>query len=192
MKASGYLYKPFYIQDVYFDYLIGKGSEPFIRANKEAAVFLVYSGQLVISYKNEKILIKKGEYGFVNRDVIVSLKRKNCEGEQFCCVFMSFGEKCLLDFYNNLDESAFPFTSSRFNQCIIKLPYSPYLQSLYISLKPYLDWGIKPCADILRLKRIEGIYSLLLTDSRFYPCLFDFIYMQDIISQPVNVKFYRN
>ncbi len=43
---------------------------------------------------------------------------------------------------------------------------------------PYIKWGIKPSIYILELKRMEAIHGLLIIDERFYPYLFDFIFLR--------------
>ena len=57
---------------------------------------------------------------------------------------------------------------------IIKLPRNPYLESMHISLLPYLYLNIQPVEQIVEIKLTEAVFSLLLTDEIFYASLFDF------------------
>lgn len=50
----------------------------------------------------------------------------------------------------------------------------PDIRSLFESLLPYFDAGVKPADEILRLKMTEGLYTILNTDVNLYASLFDF------------------
>jgi len=164
---------PLYSSDIYFDYIFRKGSE--MRTNTEAVIFFVYSGEMNISSRHETISVGKGQYAFVKHDVEITISKKDCGTDRFCCAFLGFSKNYLFDLYLGMNKHMIPFPNKRFEQAIIKLPYTPSMQGLYVSFKPYLEYGIRPTKEILELKRREGIYSLVLTDERFYPCLFDFI-----------------
>ena len=51
----------------------------------------------------------------------------------------------------------------------------PDIKSLFESILPYFDSGIKPSEELLKLKMIEGTYVLLNTDKNLYASLFDFV-----------------
>jgi len=174
MKTDNYTSATNY-SDIYFDYILQSGCEVFTRTNTDAVIFFVYSGELNISSPKEKISLTKGQYAFIKHDVITTINKNNCGNDKFCCAYMGFSKKYLFQLYQAMDGKFLPFTENRFRQALIKLPYTPCLQSLYISLIPYLKYGVRPSINILELKRQEGIYSLILTDERFYSCLFDFV-----------------
>jgi len=164
-----------YTPDIYFDYIFRDGSELFMSANTEAVIFFVYSGEMNISSMYETISVGKGQYAFVKHDVIITINKNDCGTDEFCCAFLKFSKNYLLDLYLGFDGHTIPFSEKQFEQALIKLPYTPSMQSLYVSFKPYLEYGVRPSKEILELKRQEGIYSLILTDERFYSCLFDFV-----------------
>lgn len=174
MKVDECIYKPPY-HSIY-GYLFEGGSESFLYADKEAVIFFVYSGELAISYQNEKIILKKGEYAFVKCNIIINIMKKDIGLEPFNGIYMGFNKWFLWDIYKNFCYQPGYFCPNNFEQNIIKLPSNPYLQSLYISLKTYLEYGEKPSPDILQLKMLEAVHSLTLTDKRFFTCLFCFIY----------------
>jgi len=160
--------------DIYFDYILQSGCEVFKRTNTDAVIFFVYSGKLDICCPNEKISLTKGQYAFIKHDIIITIDKSDSGNDKFCCAYIGFSKKYLFQLYLAMDGKYLPFTENRFRQALIKLPYTPSLQSLYISLIPYFEYGVKPSVNILELKRQEGIYSLILTDERFYSCLFEF------------------
>jgi len=161
--------------DIYFDYILQSGCEVFTRTNTDAVIFFVYSGELNISSPKEKISLTKGQYAFIKHEVVTTITKNDCGDDKFCCAYMGFSKRYLFQLYLAMDGKYTSFPKKGFKQALIQLPYTPCLQSLYISLIPYLEYGVKPSINILELKRQEGIYSLILTDERFYSCLFDFV-----------------
>jgi len=85
---------------------------------------------------------------------------------------MGFSNDFLMDFYHKLDKKKLPKQVGCFGSSMVELPCNPPLDSLYISLHTYLKWNIEPAQDIIKLKLMEGVYTLLTTDNRFYNSLF--------------------
>lgn len=175
MEIDNYNLPPKNYDDIYFDYIFESGYEVFTRTHTEAVIFFVYSGKLDICYPKKKISLAKGQYAFIKHDVIITINKNDCGNEKFSCAYIGFSKKYLLQLYQTMGGKYISFVDTSFRHALIRLPYTPYLQSLYISLIPYLECRVKPSMHILDLKRKEGIYSLILTDERFYSCLFDFI-----------------
>lgn len=175
---NDYIYKSTYCSLIY-DYLLENGSETFIKVNREAAILFVYSGELIISCENETICLKKGEYAFVKRGIVIEINKKNLGNEKFSSAFIGFDRHFLWWFHCKMCNRSLIHSKDKFDRNLIKLPRTPCLHSLYISLETYKGYGEKPTIDILSLKLQEGIYSLIMIDNRFYSCLFDFIYPFD-------------
>lgn len=135
----------------------------------EHVLVMIYAGELIIHYGNNEITIKSGEYVFIQRDIDIIFIKKDTESELFRGVFMGFSSIFLSDFHKTIDKSKIPVISTKFESKVIRLPKTPYIQSLYMSLRPYFDAKIKPSKELLELKLQEGIYSLLLIDDKFYP-----------------------
>ena len=80
----------------------------------------------------------------------------------------------LSDFYQTLDKKNLP-DAKRDKTSLRILPHDrPDIQSLFESVIPYFDAGVKPSEEVLRLKMTEGLYVLLNTDKNLYASLFDF------------------
>ncbi len=181
MEANKSIYKLLSISPIY-GHLCENGSECFLRSDKEALLFFVYSGKLTISYLDEYITLGKGEYAFVKRDIFTDIKKHGTGTQNFNGIYLGLDKYFLWDIHDDLSKQCKCCRSRNFENNLIKLSSNPYLQSLYISLGIYLDYGVNPSEDILQLKMFEAVYSLTLTDSRFYTCLFDFLYPHTIIN----------
>ena len=57
---------------------------------------------------------------------------------------------------------------------VMKMPHRPDVASLFESLKPWFDTDEQPGEAWLRLKLVEGLYTVLHTDRNVYASLFDF------------------
>ena len=136
-------------------------------------VFFIYSGQLVFEYNGIEILAKKGDYLFLKKGAIIDVTKGNLTNDNFVGVSISFDKISLASVcykHGLKDEVA---RLRLIADKVVKLPYSPYLQSLYISMIPYIEWKTQPSNDVIKLKQEEGIYSLLLTDNNLFPFLFE-------------------
>ena len=91
-------------------------------------------------------------------------------------IVLKFTRPFLREFYQTLDKNDIPVESKREKVSLRVLPTNrPDIRSLFESVVPYFDSGIKPSDDVLKLKMIEGIYVLLNTDRNLYASLFDFV-----------------
>ena len=91
-------------------------------------------------------------------------------------IVLKFTRPFLREFYQTLDKNDIPVESKREKVSLRVLPNNrPDIRSLFESVVPYFDSGIKPSDDVLKLKMIEGIYVLLNTDRNLYASLFDFV-----------------
>lgn len=89
---------------------------------------------------------------------------------------LKFTRPFLREFYHTLDRKEIPAESKREKVSLRLLPDNrPDIRSLFESLIPYFDSGVKPSDDMLKLKMIEGTYVLLNTDRNLYASLFDFV-----------------
>jgi AraC-like DNA-binding protein len=57
---------------------------------------------------------------------------------------------------------------------VVKLPKTPNLESLFLSMIPYFETDEEPQKEVIELKMQEGVLSLLNIDKAFFPTLFDF------------------
>lgn len=141
---------------------------------KEHTLVYIYSGELILDEKNKKTEIHKGECVFLRRDNKVSMTKQSYGDEKFKAIFMKFNRNFLREFYQTLNKKQLPLEAEKHKPSVIKLPQTPDITSLFQSMTPYFDTSVKPSDEIMKLKRQEGVYSLINIDTKFYPALFDF------------------
>lgn len=140
----------------------------------EHTLILIYSGKLIVIDGNKRTPVKKGECVFIRKNTKPLMITQDCKGEKFLSISMGFNRSFLFQVWRNINKKHFSCERNILRKKTIKLPQNPYLQSLYISMIPYFQWGVKPCEEILKLKLQEAVYCLLETDNKFYFSLFDF------------------
>lgn len=158
--------------DIYFDYIYNEG-EDSLTISFPMIVF-IHSGKLTIRYDYESITINKGEAVFLSSRSKICICKKDCGDEHFCATYIGFSQTILLELYSTINNKK-QYQQTCADIKIVSLPCVPCIQSLYISIATYLEWGIKPSKYIVELKQQEGIFCLLLIDDKFYNFLFDFV-----------------
>ena len=74
-----------------------------------------------------------------------------------------------------MDKESLPENARRSKVSLYRLPSDrPDIVSLFESMTPYFNSGIRPTDELLELKMTEGLYVLLNTDKNLYASLFDF------------------
>lgn len=164
--------------DIYSEYIFRNASET-VRPCPPYTLIFVFAGELIVSNKEQETTIRKGEYIFLRKDMHTFLKRNSFEGESFSSIFMGFNPDFLREFYRGMKEKDRCGKTGDFAGSIIELPCNPYLESMYISLIPYVHRHFEPMRQIVEIKLMEAVFSLLLTDDKFYSCLFDVKNMRD-------------
>ena len=134
----------------------------------------VYAGELEIDNNGKRIVVGKNQCVFVPRDHRIRLvKRAASQQEQYRGISLTFDRAFLREFYAQLPKKELPAALRR-SVGILKLTERPDAMSLFESLRPYLDSGAVPTPEVLGLKRLEGVYTLLRADQALYAVLFDF------------------
>ena len=173
MKADEPPHQRLRYTDIFFTYFFYNQTGSTCMCSEHALAF-IFSGELTVCNAGREVTVRKGEYIFLCKDTNTILTRKAYGGEPFRSVFMGFSRSFLYKFYCQMDKNIIPAKTRDFHKSIIELPKKPYIESIYVSLLPYLTWNVKPIRPIMKLKLVEAVLALLLTDERFYTCLFDF------------------
>lgn len=151
-----------------FENIVGTNVYP------DHVLILVYSGELIIRIGEQEIKIKSGDSIFLCWDNKIIFEKKASGGQPFRSVNMGFNQSFLYEFYQNLNKKKIPKRTRCFNnQKIIEISKNTYIESLYISMKHYFNWGEDPIKEVLEIKLTEAVYCLLATDKKFYSYLFD-------------------
>lgn len=175
MGVQGEEYKAFNYSDIIFSYFFSDECKCTKMVRDHFLVY-VYSGEYVLeeSSADERVVVRPGECVFVRRDNRVNMYKQPIGGEPFQGIFMNFKRSFLRDVFQKFPRKELPQDVHKFERSVIELPGTPDLKGLFLSMTPYFDSSVKPAEDIMRLKLLEGIHSLLHIDERFFPTLFDF------------------
>lgn len=134
----------------------------------------VYSGEYVLEEGKRKTVVRPGECVFLRRDNRVEMTKQPKDGEAFMAIFICYKRDFLRGVLQQFEKRALPVEAVKHKQSVMKLPETPDIKSLFLSITPYFDSSMKPLDDIMRLKMLEGVHALLRIDERFYATLFDF------------------
>ena len=147
-----------------------------VHENREHTLIYICSGRLEIDDKGERTVLDEGCCAFMRRDNRMWLHKYVSEGRPYRSVVLKFSRPFLRDFYRRLDPSQIPLKARRAKSSLCLLPYDrPDVRSLFESVLPYFDSGVRPTEEVLRLKMTEGLYVLLNTDKDLFASLFDFV-----------------
>lgn len=144
--------------------------------NREHTLIYLCSGELEIEERGRRTLLHAGECAFMRRDNRMWLQKHADAEHPYRSVVLKFTRPFLREFYRTLDRKDIPAESGRDKTSLRVLPNNrPDIRSLFESVVPYFDAGVRPSDDVLKLKMIEGVYVLLHTDRSLYASLFDFV-----------------
>ena len=142
--------------------------------NSEHTLIYLCSGKLEIDENGKKTILYGGDCAFMRKDHRLWLQKHIENGMPYRSVVLKFTRAFLREFYQKLDKKILP-DARRDRTSLRILPHDrPDIRSLFESVIPYFDAGIKPSEEILKLKMTEGLYILLNTDKNLYASLFDF------------------
>lgn len=149
-------------------------SEKCIHATPEHVLLYLYSGEQIIEDRNKRITIQAGECAFIRRNHRL-LMYKNSKGDElYKGISLTFNRSLLREFYGRINKAEIPKRVSIPEENVFKIEPRADINSLFQSLTPYFDDGVKPMEGVAKLKLQEGIYALLNTSDIYFPILFDF------------------
>lgn len=173
MKSGNQETQTYSYTELYSKYFFHKRNYD-IGACPEYTLIFVFSGELTVRYSSNKTTLRKGEYIFLRQDSRTTLLRSSYNEEVFSGAFLGFHRSFLCEFHRLFSQSdAFP-CEDLFGKSIVKITRNPYMDSMYVSLLPYFEWESQPSEEVLEIKLIEAVLSLLQTDLNLYYYLFGF------------------
>lgn len=173
MKPTEKGYVTFNYSDVIFSYYFSDDCMCSKMVRDHFLVY-VYSGEYILEEGGERAVVGPGECVFLRRDNKVSMIKQPKGGEPFMGIFMHFKRNFLREVFQKLERGDLPREVEKHPRSVVKLPETPDIKGLFLSMTPYFNSEVKPSDDIMYLKMLEGIHSLLNIDKRFFPTLFDF------------------
>lgn len=167
------LYTVFGYSDIFFTFYSSSQKRCSSMVVDHQLVY-VYSGEYTVTEGGKETKICAGECAFLRRDNRVNVVKQGCDGRPFMGIFMVFKRAFLRAQFASLGKKGLPAIVGRIDGSVVKLPHSPDITGLFQSMLPYFDSGTRPSEEMMNLKLVEGVYSLLNIDNRFFPTLFDF------------------
>ncbi len=173
MKPNEKGYVTFNYSDIIFSYYFSDDCMCSKMVRDHFLVY-VYSGEYILEEGGQKTVVGAGECVFLRRDNKVGMIKQPKNGDPFMAIFMHFKRNFLREVFQKFERSDLPGEVEKHPRSVVKLPDTPDIKGLFLSMTPYFNSEVKPSDDIMCLKMLEGIHSLLNIDKRFFPTLFDF------------------
>lgn len=142
---------------------------------KEHTLVYVSSGSAEVVFNNDRTVLSAGDCVFLRKDfrVVVDAWSPR-DGLPFRSIALFFCRKFLLSYFKSISRDDLPLDAVPSESPILKIPARAELESLFLSLTPYLDSPESLPSEIAWMKRMEGLRCVLAEDRHFYASLFDF------------------
>ena len=142
---------------------------------KEHTLLYIRSGRAEVVCDGRRIPLAAGDCVFLRKDHRLVLDAWAPEGDEpFQSVALFFCRKFLHSYYRTLRPEELPRDAQRGREPVLKIPAGPELESLFLSLTPFLDSSDTLPEEVAWLKRLEGARLVLAADRNVYASLFDF------------------
>ena len=143
---------------------------------KEHTLLYIRSGRAEVVCDDRRTPLTAGDCVFLRKDHRLTVDAWAPEegGVPFQSVALFFCRKFLHSYYRTLRPEDLPRDAQRSREPVLKIPAGPELESLFLSLTPYLDAADALTEDAAWLKRLEGARLVLAADRNVYASLFDF------------------
>ncbi len=143
---------------------------------KEHTLLYIRSGRAEVICDDRRTPLAAGDCVFLRKDHRLMLDAWAPEdgGTPFQSVALFFCRKFLHSYYRTLRPEDLPRDARRGREPVLKIPAGPELESLFLSLTPYLDAADSLTEETAWLKRLEGARCVLAADRNVYASLFDF------------------
>ncbi|MBQ9659796.1 MAG: helix-turn-helix transcriptional regulator [Bacteroidales bacterium] len=142
---------------------------------KEHTLLYIRSGRAEVVCDGRRTPLSAGDCVFLRKDHRLAVEAWAPEnGQPFRSVALFFCRHFLHSYYRGLSRRDLPRDARRNDEPVLKIPAGPELESLFLSLTPYLDTADALPEEVAWLKRLEGLRCVLAADHNFYASLFDF------------------
>ena len=136
---------------------------------KEHSWIYIQTGMLELEYNNKKYVFNAGESVFVKRSLEVHLTKLPKGDIPFSGVFFIMDD----DFLKS-QNGKYKANNDKALEPIIKIDNNLLLKTFFQTFMNYIDNGIVPSEEIIKVKKIEGLFNLLQIKPELASLLFDF------------------
>ena len=142
---------------------------------KEHTLVYILSGAAEVHLGDCLTRVSARECVFLRKDHRVAFTAcPPADGVPFRSIALFFCRKFLMSYYRRMAKDALPLDARRSRTAVLKIPAGPELESLFVSLTPYLDTADTLPEEVAWMKRQEGLRCVLAADRNVYASLFDF------------------
>lgn len=159
--------------DVFYSFFANQDSICHDKAKFHYLVY-VYSGEMLLVENGKEISIRSGQCVFIRRDHRVNFTKRPVGDEPFKSISLVFNRNFLRKYYQKFQPKTNIQEVKPLKTSVLRLPATPNLESLFLSMKPYFETDQEPQPELIDLKMQEGVLSLLAINKAFFPTLFDF------------------
>lgn len=136
---------------------------------KEHSLIYVQTGMLELEYDNKKYVFNAGESVFVKRSLEVHLTKLSKDNVPFSGVFFIMDD----DFLKS-QSGKYKIDNNKVFEPIIRINSNAILKTFFQTFMNYIDNGIVPSEEIIKVKKVEGLFNLLQIKPELASLLFDF------------------
>ena len=159
---------------VVFSYAEQEGVSRTLHVKEHTLVYIL-SGAAEVHFGDSLTRVCAGECVFLRKDHRVAFTTcPPADGVPFRSVALFFCRKFLMSYYRQMAKDVLPLDARRSRTAVLKIPAGPELESLFVSLTPYLDTADTLPEEVAWMKRQEGLRCVLAADRNVYASLFDF------------------
>lgn len=117
---------------------------------KEHFLTLVESGELAFEIGKKKFFVRAGECVFLRRNHKIIFHKKPYKSMPYKGISIEINRQNLRDFFNKIPKNALPKNLKRKEINLLKLDFSPELQSFFAEISPYFEK--QPTAEFCKKK----------------------------------------
>ena len=148
---------------------------------REHTLLYICSGKVSVRFKDSVTRLSEGDCVFLKRDHRLVLDAWTPDGDvPFRSIALFFCRKFMLSYYRSVPKNELPGNVGAITEPVLKLDAGPELESLFLSLSPYMKPGNTLPEELAWQKRLEGLRIILRRDRDFYSSLFDFTHQWKI------------
>lgn len=141
---------------------------------KDHTLMYIYTGELIVRNNDDTYEFHAHECVFLKRGSYVMTTTRSNKGEKFSAVYIRLRKCFLKDFLKELVIKPEYNDISILTSEVTKVSCTPDIESLFISMEPYIERNVQPTPVATNMKMKAGIFSLLNMQAGFYSILFDF------------------
>jgi AraC-like DNA-binding protein len=142
---------------------------------KDHILAYVYSGELWVQDGDNELVAGPRSNVFIRKNHRIRFAIRQGRDEQIRIVFLVLSRNMLLRFYQQMDKGLLSLSTGIFRASFLNIPPGIAMESLFLSLVPYINSSLRPSEKVMELKLTEAIYALMDADKRIATTLFDFV-----------------